>query len=223
MTEHPPESDLILLYYGEVEDAAPLKAHLTECPACRIAFDELCSTLDRIADDPEPPAPGLEQRVWTSIRGQIPAARSNRWHVLAPLVAIAAMLVVAFFLGRKSAEPVPGVAAVSPRERVLLIALGQHLERARIVVTEIANASVQQELAEDLLDSNRLYRQAASAAGEVTYEDLLADVERVLLEAVHGGDPEALRRQIDEEALLFRLQVIESQVEARQPEVENSL
>ncbi len=222
MITHLPESDLILLYYGEIEDPAPSKAHLSECAGCRAAFDELCATLDRIADDLEPAAPGLEQRVWASIREQAPVPRASRWRSAAALGAIAAMLLLAFLLGRKSAGP-PPVAAATPRERVLLIALGQHLERARIVVTEIANASVQPELAQDLIESNRLYRQAAVSTGEVSYETLLADVERVLLEAVHGADPEALRRQIDEEALLFRLQVIESQVEARQPEMENSL
>lgn len=222
MTTHLPESDLILLYYGEIEDAAPPKAHLSECAVCRGAFDEICATLDRIADDPAPAAPGLEQRVWASIREHAPVPRASRWRSVAAIGVIAAMFLMAFLLGRRSAEPRP-VAAATPRERILLIALGQHLERARIVVTEIANASVQPELAQDLIDSNRLYRQAAAAAGETPYEDMLADIERVLLEAVHGGDPEALRRQIDEEALLFRLQVIESQVEARQPEMENSL
>ena len=38
---HLSEQDLILHYYGETEDPAPVERHLDTCPACRAAYGAL--------------------------------------------------------------------------------------------------------------------------------------------------------------------------------------
>ena len=77
--------------------------------------------------------------------------------------------------GPELAQAAPGKVCIAAdsqvRERVLLVAVGDHLERSQMVLIELANAgahtgvdiSYEQKAAEDLLESNRLYRQTAAA------------------------------------------------------------
>ena len=100
----------------------------------------------------------------------------RRW---AAVGAIAAVVIVAFLAGRvtKRTTPEPTGADVSAgnvRERVLIMAVGEHLGRSEMVLVDLANAepldakqkqvniSAEQRRAEDLLEENRLYRQTAS-------------------------------------------------------------
>jgi hypothetical protein len=115
------------------------------------------------------------------------------------------------------------------RERVLLVAVGDHLERSRMVLVELANAgapaagrldiSYEQKTAEDLLESNRLYRQTAATNGDVATAALLEELERVLLEIAHSPSEvsarqlEELRRQIEDRGILFKVKVFGSRVE----------
>ena len=59
------------------------------------------------------------------------------------MAAVAAMLVVAFLAGRFTRPPNPPARIVAitadGRQRVLLMALGDHLERSEMVLTELAN------------------------------------------------------------------------------------
>jgi len=115
------------------------------------------------------------------------------------------------------------------RERVLLVAVGDHLERSQMVLVELANAgapaagrldiSYEQQTAEDLLESNRLYRQTAATNGDVATAALLEELERVLLEIAHSPSEvsarqlEELRRQIEDRGILFKVKVFGSRVE----------
>lgn len=156
---------------------------------------------------------------------------------------VAAMLVIAFLVGLYSAppgteivpEPGPGAATASGgdagapapgRDRVLLIAVGDHLERARMVLVELVNAetpngagavdlSTQQARAEQLLVDNRLYRQSASLQGQSDVADVLEEIERVLVEVarspgqMESAEIEWLRERIQARDLLFKVSVIE--------------
>jgi hypothetical protein len=153
------------------------------------------------------------------------------WPRAAGLAALAAAVVVAFLLGREfPSRPQP----LSPevRERVLLVAVGDHLERSRMVLVEVANAprgelmdaSVQRAFADELVSANRLYRQTALRSGEPALAAVLEELERVLVEIAAGPDDLApselaeLQRRIESRGLLFRVQVIQSHVRERERE-----
>jgi hypothetical protein len=149
---------------------------------------------------------------------------------------MAVLIIGAFLAGRTwqkpSAHLMAGRQAGSDpgvRERVLLVAVGDHLERSQMVLVELANAgapaagrldiSYEQRTAEDLLESNRLYRQTAATNGDVATAALLEDLERVLLEIAHSPSEvsarqlEELRKQIEDRGILFKVKIFGSQVE----------
>jgi hypothetical protein len=147
------------------------------------------------------------------------------------VLATAAALVLAFLLGREfpsAPRPLPPQA----RERVLLVAVGDHLERARMMLVEVQNASpdepldlsAQREFADELVLANRLYRQASVRSGEPALAAVLEELERVLVELAAGPGPLSasdlaeLQRRIEARGLLFKVRVIESRVREREKE-----
>ena len=146
---------------------------------------------------------------------------------------IAVLLVAAFLAGRtlKPSAKETMAEAAQLRERVLLVALGAHLERTKMMLVELANAqpvrgkvdiSFEQESAVRLLDANRLYRQTAFNAGNYQVTALLEELERVMLELAHSPASvpeqqlEDLRSRIEERSLLFKVKVFSSQFENRE-------
>ena len=150
---------------------------------------------------------------------------------------MAASLVLAFWLGRQSQTSAP--ASLAPmqreqiRERILLVAVGDHLERSQMVLLEVVNApadqpgdlAASQRSAEDLATANRMYRQAAQRAGESAVASVLEDLERVLVEIAHSPSPASsaeigrLRQRIESKGLLLKVQVIGSHVREKEKEV----
>ena len=98
-----------------------------------------------------------------------------------------------------------------------------------MILVELANASApaagrldisyEQKAAEDLLESNRLYRQTAATSGNVATAALLEELERTLLEIAHSPSEvsahqlEDLRKQIEDRGILFKVKIFGSQVE----------
>ncbi len=236
---HPSPDDLVLYLYGEADHPAVLEAHLAGCAACRAAFESTRAALGAVRAE-EPPDRGADYgaRVWERLEPRLApsGAGSARWRGgLAPrrllfTGALAASLLLAFLLGRHS--PRPGVEGASGpvRERILLVAVGDHLERSQVVLLELLNAdpkdpvdvSAERRSAEDLLPANRLYRQAAVRTGEPEVARVLEELERVLVEVANGPSelgPEetlALRRRIESQGVLFKVRVIGSQIRERQ-------
>lgn len=227
---HPTEDDLILRYYGEPGGPADLEAHLAGCPDCQDAAAALKRSLDAVVAEPVPErADDYGAQVWARVGPRLPAAgrrRPVRWLVPAGL---AAAILAAFFLGRHTApEPPPSAEVV--RERILLVAVGDHLERAQMVLVELANAPLNGEIdisserqrAEELVVANRLYRQTALAAGETAMAGFLDDLERVLVEVARSPETlaspelEELRQRMEAQGVLFKVRVIGSQVRARE-------
>jgi hypothetical protein len=150
----------------------------------------------------------------------------------------------AFLAGRGSlplggpSRPKPGAQIAAGgesgavRERVLLVAVGDHLERSQTILVELANAgapkdgqldiSYEQHAAEDLLESNRLYRQTASSTGDASTAAMLEELERVLLEIAHSPSAvsekqlDELRKQIEDRGIIFKVKVFGKQVEQRE-------
>jgi len=244
---HLAEEDMVMHYYGEANDLRRAGAHLAECEECRRALDELSMTLQAMAAIEVPERDdSYGARVWSRIqpRLEVPETRSWRqqisafctWPRLAAAGALAVLLVAAYVAGRSSVPPpqpeaqrarVPSDAA---RERVLLAAVGSHLDRSRVVLTEIAHRNgggtvdiaPEQATAADLAADNRLYRQAAARNGDAAVAAVLEDLERVLVEIASSPSPAShddlarWRGQIQTKGLLFKVTVMGSRVRERQ-------
>ena len=115
---------------------------------------------------------------------------------------MAAIVLLAFFLGRFTKKSAPGgeiADAGKVRERVLVVAVGDHLGRSEMVLMEFANAepqkgqklvniSAEQKRAEDLLEENRMYRQTAQRDGDKLMASTLDELEPILLDIANSPD-----------------------------------
>lgn len=239
---HLNEEQLVLYYYGEAGESPGMEAHLASCESCRSAYHNLQRVLNTVDLAPLPPlAEEYGAQVWRNLKPRLDRRRASRWPAwfaprrLAAAGALALLIVAAFLAGRRhpTAVPPPVESATGARiqERVLLVALGDHLERSQMMLIELANAepaggkrkgkldiSYERSAAEDLLESNRLYRQTALKSGNVAAANVLDDLERVLLEIAHSparvsaGQLDDLRKQIQDQGILFKVKVFGSRV-----------
>lgn len=245
MNDHLAEEQLVLYYYGEVHESARTVSHLDTCELCRSRYQALQRVLNSVDSLPIPDRlPDYEAQVWRRLAPALRPGRSwsfglPRWRPLVATCALVALVVAAFIAGRTT-QPTPRVTtadAAQMRERVLLVALGVHLERTKTMLVELANAqpdggrvdiSFEQESAARLLDANRLYRQTAASNGHDGISTLLDELERVLVEIAHSPASvpetqlEELRQRIDERNLLFKVKIFSSQFDSR-GELTNSL
>jgi len=239
---HLSEEQLILFHYDEAEERRALEEHLAACELCRSRFQDLERDLALFGAVPVPDRPeDYGQRVWLRLRPRLMEPKTFGWrNLFAPqrlalAGALASLLVVAFLAGRYS-TPRPTQSAAIPaqaRERILLVAVGNHLERSQMVLVELANTeskgpvdiSTERNIARDLVDENRLYRQTAARAGEVGVASVLDDLERVLIEIANGpakispAQLDAIRHRIEAKGIIFKIRVIGSQVQAREKSV----
>jgi hypothetical protein len=238
MTDHLTEEQLVLHYYGEEGDTLAAEQHLEGCEECRHVYVALQRVLN-VVDSLPIPERGADYgaQVWQRIERRLPARRRWFW-MPAPMrwaaagAAFAGLLVVAFFAGRSyppgTMRPSQVASKADPNagERILLVAVGDYLERSQMVLIELANAnpkgmmdiSAEQERAEDLVSESRLYRQTALRTGETNVANVLDDLDRVLLEIAHApsrmtpADLQQLRQRLEAEGKLFKLRVLGSTV-----------
>ena len=233
MSIHLNEDQLVLHYYGETaQDAAQ---HLAECGNCRDAYQTLQRVLNSVDALPVPERhANYEAHVWSRLLPLLHRPRPwyRQWPSWKP-IAIAALLFVAFHAGRQTYQPAKAPATLADtsqiRERVLLVALGAHLERTKMMLVELSNAqpqaghfdiSLEQEAASRLLAANRLYRQTATSTGNLQISAFLEELERLLLELAHSpasmpeSQWEELRQRMESGSLLFKVKVFSSQLEA---------
>lgn len=244
MTDHLTEEQLVLHYYGEEADSSgsdtlAAEQHLEICEECRHVYGSLQRVLN-VVDSLPIPERGADYgaQVWQRIERRIPARR--RWFELpSPMrwaaagAAFAGLLAAAFFAGRfypQGAVKPSQMAGVADQkaqgERILLVAVGDYLERSQMVLFELVNAnpkgsldiSAEQEKAEDLVSESRLYRQTALRTGDTAVANVLDDLHRVLLEIAHApsrmtpGDLQQLRQRLEAEGILFKIRVLGSTV-----------
>lgn len=220
---HLSEEELVLIYYGEPGAPGDAREHLAECGLCKAAADSLAQTLDLCNEwsVPEPDA-GFERRVWRY--------RPRRWSVPRVWVGVAAaavLLIAVFLLGRLSRVPEPAsgsnpvIAGLSnqARERILEIALADHLDRTGMLLTEISNAgdfATERIRAQDLVEEGRLMRQTLARQGESPTLTFLDEVQRFLLEVANAPDSVSpremreLQQRIGSGSLLFKVRIMES-------------
>lgn len=231
---HSDDEGLILFHY---EGDASVARHLDECLPCRERLAGIRRLLELVEADPVPERGETYGRdVWRRIAARVPERTRSGWRLVftPPRLAFAgvaaAIAVAVFFAGRFWRSPdAPALTVSQTRERILLVGVGDHLERSQTVLTEILHAPAEGPVAEsdrararELLAANRLYRQTAASAGERGVSDVLEDLERVLLEASHGASPVSmenlggLRRKAEAEGVLFKIRVLGSRVRERE-------
>jgi hypothetical protein len=238
---HLSEEQLILHYYGEADEAATAgeradERHLAECSECRAHYAALQRVLNTVDSLPVPePSAGYGEQVWQRIEQRIAGRRRSRWTLPRPwrwaaaAAAFAALMVTAFLAGRFYPRPQPAQMAAAdaqPGERVLLVAVGDYLERSQMVLIELTNASpkgsldisAEQERASDLVTETRLYRQSAARAGDARITGVLDELERVLVDITHAPSSmtplqlEELRQRLEAEGILFKIRVLGTNV-----------
>jgi hypothetical protein len=249
--KHYTEEDLILHFYNEGSHRKEIDVHLDRCERCAASYRDLARTL-RLIETPEAPERGDQYglEVWQRIRHRLPEQEVPWWSVwfradrLAAAGAFAVLLMAAFVAGRwwsttdstrtavmTPATPQAGTASPiddDARHRILLTSVADHFDRSERVLTDIMNApagediSAEQQWAEDLVVTSRLYRQDAADAGEHSVALVLDDLERSLLEIVHSpsrataANLEEIRRRIDAASLLFKVRVLGDELRQRE-------
>jgi hypothetical protein len=217
---HMTEELLIEAYHGDVDDAS--RQHLQQCEECRAELERLSGLLDSVRDYPVPERDELYgSDVWARLVPSLPVEKPRaswfRWWMLTP--ALATLVLVAFFAGMFTGQRQTGISEKA-RERILLMALSDHLDRSQILLTELLHAdpetaalSGERDRARELLGENRLLRQSALHMGDARDADLLDALERVLLDVANGGFASSsnglqmIQQRIDNEALLFKVRI----------------
>ena len=241
---HLTEEQFVLYYYGEGDGSPAVRAHLDACETCRAEYASLQRVLNVVDSAPVPERDAnYGAQVWNrlqpSLRWDRPRGLSwwplswwpaPRW---AAAALVATLVVAAFLAGRYYPKTQPGAQTANAgqvRERILLVAVGDHLERSQTVLLELVNArpgesldvASERERAGDLVAENRLYRQTAARTGDTRVASVLDDLEPVLLEIAHGPDRltpeevENLRQRIEGDGILFKVRVVGSTVRHRE-------
>jgi hypothetical protein len=241
---HLADDELLLYHYHDGDDIEVAERHLNSCAECRSRLAAIEEVLKLVVAPPVPArGPDYGSEVWNRMRAELPqlTPREHWWLAIprwAWAGAVAALLVVVFLMGRYSSQgPSPineagnaGGTTSSPaeqvRERVLLLAVGEHLDRSQMLLLELSHASEPGEIdisggrqrAIELANANRLYRTTAQNVGDVTIVTLLDELERVLLQVGHqpsrltAGDLKRIQDSIQSQGILFKVRVVRANV-----------
>jgi hypothetical protein len=242
---HFTEEELIAYRDGETHNREALSAHLKECGQCQQEMARLEAVFAALDAMPVPdPGEDFGRRVWQQISPRLPEKRTRWWqtllepHRMVLAGAMAALILLAFLLGRFTKTPGSGDQNLSAnngkvRERVLVVAVGDHLGRSEMVLMELANAepekgqklvniTAEQKRAEDLLEENRLYRQTAVQNGDSLMASTLDELEPILLDIANSPDEvtpaqfEAIQRRIAAKGILLKVRVVHQDLRERE-------
>ena len=244
---HLSEEELILHYYSEESDVFAAEQHLDQCDECRAHYSSLQRVLNVVDTLPEPARDeNYGNAVWQRIEGKLPSRRRHWWSLqgswqwAGAAAAFASLVVVAFMAGRMfpkvhpAAGPVQTAANIAADkqggQRVLLVAVGDLLDRSQMVLIELNHAtpsekldiSAEQARAADLASENRLYRQTALQTGDTAMAGVLDDLERVLVDIAHEpsqmapAELENLQHRMESAGILFKVRVLGSSVKQKQ-------
>jgi hypothetical protein len=242
--KHVSEEALIGFREGEASQRTAIAEHLSGCEECRATLGRIEAVLAAL-DTLQVPNPGDDygRRVWQEIAPRLPERPEPWWQAwfeprrLAAMGAFAVLILAAFIVGRITKHLDTGSTTVNKeqvRERILVVAVGEHLGRSEMMLVELSNAepknagqkqvniSTEQRRAEDLLEENRLYRQTALQEGDTGLASVLDELERVLLDVAHSPQEvtptqlEAIRQRIEARGILFKVRVVNKELRQRQ-------
>jgi len=255
---HPNEEELIAYHGGEPAKREAIAAHVADCPECRAELARIDAVLAALSSLPVPdPGADYGARVWQKIAPRLPERLPVRWwqfdsssiaagwrawlqpRRLAALGAVAALAIVAFVAGRVTKQPPvgPEVATADTskiRERVLVMAVGEHLGRSEMMLIELGNTepesrkqkeiniSGERRRAADLVQENRLYRQTALEQGDTALAGVLDELERVLLDVAHSpgevtpAQLDEMQQRIAARGILFKVRVVGKELQQRE-------
>src|SRR5262249_22605529 len=212
---HLSEEQIVLHYYGDADAPGEVEKHLSACTECQAEFARVQSMLRQIEPiEVLEPAASFEEKTWLNIRDRLPEKVSffrrlfgrqslkrvpatprgwawwdEKWAV-AGLMAV--LVVGAFLAGRVWPRAAPSNIATTTTQanpqKVVLVAVGDHLERSQMLLVEIMHNedtghidfSAEQQLARDLLDDNHLYRVSAQRVNDPQVARVLDQLGRVL-------------------------------------------
>ena len=226
---HISEDDMILYQLHNSPDAAAIRAHLETCSACAELAASITETL-RVFSAAPVPQPDLD-RAWSTLRPQLhpfaptrltPSARLLR---IAPAttLALAAILLLTFFLTRHQAPSHPQTIAASLRPGPLTTHpvnpdLANHLDSAERFLTEVSHTSTPldpalREQAQTLLASNALCVQTARNSGDLADAAVLENLGRLLTAADHESPTDTsngwhIRFELNANGLLLDLRIL---------------
>lgn len=240
------DEDLTLLYYGEHEDSQ-LAAKVAGSEDLSVRFDTLSAELKLVdAYHPPHRGSDYGSDVWQKIAPQLGAKKSAGFgafkHWLAAMaqprfsmagaLSIAVIAVLAFMLGRNGGQggveqpldPVNGATVALAKidsGRLLSHSVSSHLDQVNLVLTQFANSTEaspsEAQDATGMLVANRLFRQAATAQGDLRLAAFLGELEPLLIEMAYEAQSGSTltRERMQEEVrngLLFRVRVMNNQL-----------
>jgi hypothetical protein len=248
--KHITEEELFAYREGEMQRRETIAAHLQQCGECRVELERIEEVFRALNAMPVPD-PGEEYgaRVWQQIASRLGEHRPDRglekganwwnaWFAPERLMAVAVavvLLALAFYAGRKT-SPKPGGDEIANagkiRERVLVVAVGEHLGKSEMILMELSNAqpaeggkkliniSTAQKRAEDLVEENRLYRQTALQSGDNAIASTLDELQRVLLDVANSpaqvtpAQFESIQKRIAGQGILLKVRVVRQELRA---------
>lgn len=250
MSTHFTNDEFILAYYEEpelgtrrahLETCATCASELTKLAS---VLDQVTQ-----GEVPEP-ADDYEQRVWQRLAWRLPAEKKRiqtngvmRWTAVAAVAALVFSVglliprsgrltpdtIVATGTQSPPASPVAnGGSSQQTRDRILLVVVGDHFDKSERMLIELKNLdpanepdlSSERGRAEELLASNRLYRQTARESGEEQVARLLDELEPVLMQIAHtptqvtAEEVRSIQKRVEAKGLVFKLRVVKSDVRA---------
>lgn len=231
---HLTQEEIVDAFYDDLTESR--REHLNGCLECRDALANLSELLSAVRETPVPArGEGYGREIWARLQPKL-APRKLRWWtrpwVFTPLAA--GLLVAAFLSGmfimhvRDSFRGQPSALSETDRQRVLLSAISDHLDRSEILLAQLLhatpselNSAGERSRARDLLDESRLLRETATRSGDRAHAALLDDLERVLLDIANSPaqlspqDVAELRRRVEDQGLLFKVRVTSSDARAK--------
>ena len=242
--KHVTEEELIAYRDGVAEQRAVISEHLAACEECRAELERIEAVLAALDTLPvSDPGADYGRQVWREIAPRLAKKPVRSWQVwmepwrLAAAGAVVALIIAAFVLGRmmpRRGEADNVAYKEQVRERVLVVAVGEHLGHSERMLVELSNVapndpaqkqvniSAEQRRAEDLLEENRLYRQTALRDGDAGLASVLDELERVLLDVAHSPEEvtpaqlEAIQKKIEGRGILFKVRVVNKELQQRQ-------
>jgi hypothetical protein len=245
--QHLNEEQLVLHHYHDDDAPSAAEQHLAACAQCRAEYATLCAVLALVDEMPVPArGEQYGTEVWNRLRWKLGRDQRKRRTVWIFAIAAAAVLAMVFMAGAlwhsrtttqtlspiatNTAKPAP-VAQVAQQsapqqtDRFLVLVVSDHLDSTERMLLQVANADphksfdteANQKRAEELVASNRIYRQTASQRGDTRIASVLSDIEPVLQELSHAGNQlsaeelSALQKRIEAKGLLFKVRVISAQ------------